>query len=589
MPRIGIASRARLFKDCLYLEIQITCFGEHNVRKTLLSTLALLGMLLSSPSAPAQGQPSGPVVVVSLSGLKAIRGDVAYFLELAGAKKFADQAMASMDQLFSGVDESKPWGLAVSIGQPVSAAVFVPTKDIGGLLKTISAIAAQTGQNLQISERGTGKWQISALGQGAVAVQKGDWALIAQSEDQLAGIPADPSTLLGTLPTDYDIAIQANVQNIPTFYRDLAVNLIKQGASQGTRPQPGETPEAFQLRKQLMEAQLALITEGIKSIDKVILGAKVDEDGRIAFIDFGFTAIPGSEAAKEFSEEITAVTSKMVGLSSLDATAMLHFSAKIDTKELGDINQIKAAMEQQALAAIDRSSELKRDPKARQFAEELTKDLIAIMVATMQEGMISGGAAIYGDGPFMGVLGFNVADGAQVEKLLDKIIEVGKQAPNFPNVTKNAAEYQQVRFHNFTLPSQGDPRVQTIFGGDIEVNFGIGPKSFFLAVGSNGRDAIKKVIDRNQQMANEEVAPFLMGVALGPIMTFAQKAGANDRETTAFANALRGSAGNDHITLTVKGIENGFAYRIQAEEGILRALAQLSMQAANLRAAPAGK
>jgi hypothetical protein len=56
---------------------------------------------------------------------------------------------------------------------------------------------------------------------------------VAQSQEHLGGLPADPVALLGDMPQKYNIAARLMVQNVPEELRRMAIDEIKIGMERG--------------------------------------------------------------------------------------------------------------------------------------------------------------------------------------------------------------------------------------------------------------------------------------------------------------------------------------------------------------------
>jgi hypothetical protein len=114
-----------------------------------------------------------------------------------------------------------------------------------------------------------------------------------------------------------------------------------------------------------------------------------------------------------------------------------------------------------------------------------------------------------------------------------------------------------------------------MLGDKVDVAVGIGTNAVYVAIGRDNMDAINKAIDASQAEPNKEVSPFEFSLALGPIMeTAAANGKAEDQESLqAIADMLQNTAqGRDHIRITEQFITNGARYRVEAEEGVLRAI-----------------
>jgi hypothetical protein len=93
---------------------------------------------------------------------------------------------------------------------------------------------------------------------------------------------------------------------------------------------------------------------------------------------------------------------------------------------------------------------------------------------------------------------------------------------------------------------------------------------------------LKKVIDDSAAAPAKPTVPMEMTVALGQIMNAAQGfADEDDKpQIEMIANMLANEAeGRDHVRMNAQPIENGVRMRIEAEEGVLRAIGMGAMQA----------
>jgi hypothetical protein len=190
------------------------------------------------------------------------------------------------------------------------------------------------------------------------------------------------------------------------------------------------------------------------------------------------------------------------------------------------------------------------------------------------------GATVSGDGPLEIVAGGAVADGALVEEKLKKWVALASQAEEFPKVKYNASEYEGVKFHTATkeIPEGVDEREKAValLGDALQVTVGIGKDSAYLAVGANGVDEIKKVIDASKKpdaaAANE---PVNMSLAVGKLLGVIAKVDEENGDDIAkVADGLK-AAGNDHFRVESLLIENGTQTRFLLEEGVVKALAQI--------------
>jgi hypothetical protein len=98
----------------------------------------------------------------------------------------------------------------------------------------------------------------------------------------------------------------------------------------------------------------------------------------------------------------------------------------------------------------------------------------------------------------------------------------------------------------------------------------------YLAVGKDNLNAVRKAIDASAAEPDKAVPPFEFVLSLGPFLeVFAAQT--DDAEQRALAQSLAATIrneapGRDHIRVVGQLIPNGLRYRLEAEEGVLRAI-----------------
>jgi hypothetical protein len=111
---------------------------------------------------------------------------------------------------------------------------------------------------------------------------------------------------------------------------------------------------------------------------------------------------------------------------------------------------------------------------------------------------------------------------------------------------------------------------------------GIGEQSVYFAFGKNCLDALKQVIDTSHANPNKSIAPMEMTISLSQIMkvatAFAKEKDKGQLEM--ISSMLEGeSSGRDHVRLVLQPVAGGLRYRLEAEEGVLRAIGMSAMAA----------
>ena len=123
--------------------------------------------------------------------------------------------------------------------------------------------------------------------------------------------------------------------------------------------------------------------------------------------------------------------------------------------------------------------------------------------------------------------------------------------------------------HSVAIP-MNDDNAKKLFGDTLEAYLGIGDQSVYFALGKGSLPMLKSIIDKAGPNAAANY-PFQLNFALAPILQFINSTNPNPQVAMA-AQLLAGTSGKDHIRITAAVITNGVNYRIQAEEGVLKAI-----------------
>jgi hypothetical protein len=104
-----------------------------------------------------------------------------------------------------------------------------------------------------------------------------------------------------------------------------------------------------------------------------------------------------------------------------------------------------------------------------------------------------------------------------------------------------------------------------VFGQNLDVAIGIGKDLACLSIGNDAVSALKGALDKSGTPS--KVAGPQMHVSLVPILKFAAAQGA----------MLEKSGGGDKISLLAKAETNGVSYRLEIQEGVLKAIGQAAI------------
>lgn len=546
------------------------------MKKTLLSCLALALLAVGAPRVKAEDDASKPVVVVSFSGYAELKRDLEYLGTLSGNPDLAkglEQLLLlfTQNQGLAGLDQARPWGMAANVtddGSQFSALAFLPVTDLKEFLDALAGIIGESvdaGDDVYEIKRGANTFFIT---------QKGKWAYLAQQKSALEDVPASPLKQFNGLEKEYDVAIRLYVQSIPQGLRDMAGDFLKQGLESGLQQNLDEDDEQAELKSQLARGQAEAAVKAINEIDQITLGLNIDREESRTYLDIAVTALEGSETAKQFSiESDEEQNSRLAGVLLPDAVFSLHMNSPVSDQDEEQVESLLEGVRTQLMAEIDDEEDLDDDQKEK--AKELAGKLLDIVDETMEEeGRLNLGLTMVGSGPFTLVVGGLVADGEELEKVAKQFVTLAAEDQELPKPKFNVEKYKGHRFHALSVPvedeSDNSDQVRMMLGNPLKVVLAFGEDTFYVAVGDEGIDTIKQVIDKSAETPAEKLPPLTASLALGPVLKLASSQN-GDKRTARMAESLK-EGGKDHVKLSVEPIGNGVRYRIEAEEGINKLL-----------------
>ncbi len=247
------------------------------MKKTLLSTIAVALLLAGSASRAAAQGDMKPILVVSLAGYQRIMDDIAFVGKLSDSPDLAKNlegmiTFFTQGQGLAGLDKTKPWGLAASTdGLSFQLLGFVPVTDLKKLLDALSGFLGDPDE-----EDGVYKIQAGLPIPLYLKEHKG-YGYLSQDAASLSNLPDDPTTLLGGLDKQYDVAVRLSVQNIPEVFRQLAIDQIKMGVEGSLEQGPDESDEQFEERSKMTQQQMDALVTTLNELDELTLGLSIDE------------------------------------------------------------------------------------------------------------------------------------------------------------------------------------------------------------------------------------------------------------------------------------------------------------------------
>ncbi|MBL8829952.1 MAG: hypothetical protein JNM18_23435 [Planctomycetaceae bacterium] len=554
------------------------------MKKRLLA-VALTAVVMVSTAVQAMAQEMKPVIVASLAGYNELLKDIGFVGKVSEMPDLAQSveglvAFVTQFQGLAGLDKSKPIGVAVNTdGTQFQVIGFVPVEDLDKLLAALQGLVGEA------TDGGDGCKIIRVKGFPLFVKAQDGWAFISYAKDAFASLPKDPTKLLGTLHTEYDLGVRVHMQNIPQAFRDIGLGQLQAGAQQGMKRLPNESDEAFELRKKLTQEQIGGLSDAFKEMDQITLGVAIDSVDRRLFLDVGVTVLPGGKLAKQLAglENVKSAHTGFLAEAD-DSVANLHLASVMSE---ADAKQALSALESvraQAMTELEKKLGNATEAEKAQVTG-WARDVFDVLTDTIKAGSLNGGAALVGEGPITLGAGMIAVGGERIEKAFKEFIALAQTKPGYDKaqvkVKFDADEHAGVRFHTVTIPIPDDEKGQQakeFLGDEIVLNLGFGKNSIFFAVGEDGVEALSEVIDESAKGVAEAM-PFELNVALGPIINLALLSEPDKEELKVMAEALE--KGDDYISITTEANGLSQLMRLEVEEGVIRALGLTAKAAAS--------
>ena len=631
--------------------VLLTCF-------CLLTTTGLCPVAAAPPALQQDKAASGAVgehesvAIIAINSYDNLLADINFIGGLAGYPEVGNMlegflALFTQGKGLVGLDKSKPWGIIVTTdGANFMPIGCLPVHDSNDLLQLLGAF------QIKVEQRDDGLVEITPPNSPPLfVVEKDGWAYVSNQSRYLDQVPANPEQNFNSLVKDYDLAVEASIQKIPSEYRDLAIYQLRAGMEEGLKREADEDDETFKTRQQWSETQLKNIVESIEEIDRIVVGWAIDSGQQNTYVDFLYYATPGSALSQMMASVAANARSNYAGFYQPESAACLTFVTKSDPKlnavGLEQMKETMANFREQIGDAIDQGDEgLLKNSETKNTLEKVALELLAAMEETIATGKSVGGAVldlspdrlggdfdgngivdaadytIYQDnlgldaavlnGNGSGaatvgqadyalwkanlgetaasnltlVVGGYVKDPSKIDSSLRELAKIAEKESNFPGVNWNADEHEGVTFHTMQVPIEDDdPQVKKLLGTKVDCSIGIGKESVYFGFGRDNLAKTKEIIDSSRAQPDKPMPIAEWMVSLGPIMQVAAESPDIDdpqqkQILQTIAQMLQNETqGKDHIRAVGTAVENGFRYRIVAEEGVLRALGKAAESA----------
>ena len=542
------------------------------LRFLLLPVVALATVPCLASKPVLETDDAKPVAVLSFASVDQLLDDLAYFTKTSGRNDVGGAIRLFGGSFLKHLDRTKPAGVFITIrGDEPKGIGFLPVPDLDQLL---TLLKTRFGASVDELENGVLKLE---LGDGVFVIQKDEWLFFSDSAKNLTDLPADPVAILGGLEKEYGISFRLFVQNIPSQFRQMAIDKVKTDIRSQMAVDLADAPEIEAEFLEAVQTQLQdLVALVVNDSDQVTLGWAVDAPGQYTFMDFQVTAVEGSPLSKQF-DWLTDTRSSLSGFLMPDAAATIQGSARVSSEGAGFFNAFSTFLRKKAVKGID------EDPNAPEALKEIVNAVLDVVDKTVNEGKTDvGTAVVLAPKSFKFVGGVRVADGQALAGAFAKLIELGKSRADVPDIEITVEQHQGIDLHTFAVPlPDGENDARKVLGENMDVVIGMGPTNLFFGFGAGSEDLLKAVIDRSIENGEKPVPPVHFQMALKPLFNFLASIDPNNEKLASQAEVLADTRGGDSISVTVTAIENGLRCRLRIEEGVLEMLGRASRSSDN--------
>lgn len=520
----------------------------------------MIGVMGVWLAAPIQAAP--PTIVVSIKSIDELLDDANYLGEAVGHEGLRSIAESAINSAtggsgLAGVDQEKPlgvyWNMTAAAKDDIGkTVVFLPISDVDAFKKLISMFAPDFKET-------DGLWTMTAGPMPIFAKMSGDYCFVCSSKEGLASL-SDPAKLVNS---KYDISIDVNVAAIPKDAKAQFLKMTEDQGRAGMANGPEPKSEAEKVGQQIgFDGALAALTAVTNDGDHITLGLDINSETHMTSLDLGLTSKSNSALAKTLSV-YNKTTPAFAAIGSDEAPLRLVLSHPTPwTAETS--KKMFDAMRKSAEASIDEDNKLD-GASEKKAAKDVCKRLFNIIQATTDSGSVHSVVLLEeGDEETVRVIGgLKLAKGDEAGKLLDDIVKLAKESPDFAKVKLDAAKHAGARIHS--IDPESDETTKMF--GEGPGHLAIRTDSLWFALGGGNLDALKSALDQSGKKPSKAVAPISLKMKPATIVTLMEE---NDAGLIERAEAIAGEDGDVFNIEVVPDGTNGVKIRLEFGVDLLK-------------------
>lgn len=532
-------------------------FSKAMITSLILAAISLMPMNQANAQSVAE-----PAVVVSVAKVAEQLDDIGYLAEASGFGQMSFLIKMQAEQFLKGVDTSKPAGIMMFFredSETPDALAFFPVSNLDDVLNTIS-------QQAEVDEGDDFTTIIPDEGDELYLREVGGYAFVSDKQEMFDAIPSSPESVLGDLPTQYNLGAKVFAQRIPESLRDQALQMVEEGYTESME-EMGDFPA--ELQEKNFEMQMATIKSLINETEELVVGFAADEEGGNLHLDFQITGLEGSKLAEQSAASNNIDPTRFAGFLMDGAAFTANACSELNEEDIAQYQDMVGQLRDEAYKELEDSD---MSEEEFEIIRSIADDLFEVVEDTLKEGRIDLGAVVTTNEKLEFAVGFQVADAGKLEDSFRDLIKMAENEPQFQEAVElklNSGKINGVQLHEMIVQiPQNEEEMVDVLGEEMTLIIGIDDKQVYLAGGSKDpKGLLEKAMSGEAGDSASTNMTMQYNLFLAPILRMASSI-EGEEMMEQMAEMLEAS-GSDRVQISASIIENGMKGQLQIQDGLL--------------------
>ncbi|QDU96341.1 hypothetical protein [Lignipirellula cremea] len=396
-------------------------------------------------------------------------------------------------------------------------------------------------------------------------VERNGMLIASTDEAWLRSSPADPTTLLEGLPEQHDLALRFQVSKLPPkFFENMEEELAN-------GPDESELPDNFNEN----------VSKAAREAESLTFSVDIDGETSEATIAYALTAKADTDLLAWFTELGEAQT-KVAGIRNPAASLQWSITTPLRSETAKSlIDWVENSWEEQVAGDHALSEEEKK-------MEELAGKMIPLLLNAEQLDVTMSMKVEPQNS--LSVFGGQVEDDKALVEMYKEIYRAIDADPGLTikkaDVDRDYRGFYIVDLHCEKIvkdpEEESEKHFQRLFGSTVHIALARGHQTFYVAMGVDATNRLKKIMDQSLDQGDQPIAPFQLRFGVGDMARLANLSldEAPETEINAMAQNFLGSwaelENQDHVTLEMLSQPRGAKVQVRVEGMLLNSLTKLA-------------